>query len=50
MVSTVSGGAGLTAAIITGQVQPGVVWPAVTLVIASMAYDVARQALHRGRT
>ncbi|MEU5279350.1 hypothetical protein AB0G87_23410 [Streptomyces asoensis] len=48
-VSAVSGGSGLTAAIITGHVQPGVVWPAVTLVIAGMAYDVARQALHRGR-
>ncbi|MFF9378830.1 hypothetical protein ACF1BB_30450 [Streptomyces griseoluteus] len=44
-----SGGSGLTAAIITGQVQASVVWPAVTLVIAGMAYDVARQALHRGR-
>ncbi|WP_233644616.1 hypothetical protein [Streptomyces sp. BSE6.1] len=48
-VSALSGGSGLTAAIITGQVQASVVWPAVTLVIAGMVYDVARQALHRGR-
>ncbi|MEU8458689.1 hypothetical protein [Streptomyces griseoaurantiacus] len=44
-----SGGSGLTIAIITGQVQPCVVWPTVTLVIAGMAYDVACRALHRGR-
>lgn len=48
-VSTVSGGSGLAIAIATGQVQPGVIWPTVTLVIAGMAYDIARQALHRNR-
>ncbi|MFJ4519010.1 hypothetical protein [Streptomyces sp. NPDC088816] len=46
-VTAVAGGGGLTAAISTGHVQPGVVWPAVTLAIADMAYDVAIRALSR---
>ncbi|MER7001270.1 hypothetical protein [Streptomyces sp. NPDC000410] len=48
-VTAVGGGSGLTAAIITGHVQPGVIWPAVILVIAGMAYDVAVRALNRPR-
>lgn len=46
-VTAVGGGSSLTAAIITGHVQPGVIWPAVTLVIAGMAYDIAVRALNR---
>ncbi|MEU8992893.1 hypothetical protein AB0C98_42055 [Streptomyces sp. NPDC048558] len=48
-ITAVGGGGGLTAAIATGHVQPGVVWPAVTLAIAGMAYDVAIRALNRPR-
>ncbi|WP_156110828.1 hypothetical protein [Streptomyces adustus] len=48
-VTAVGSGSGLTAAIATGHVQPGVVWPAVTLAIAGMAYDVACRAMHRMR-
>lgn len=48
-VTAVAGGGGMTAAIATGHVQPGVVWPAVTLAIAGMAYDVAIRALSRSR-
>ncbi|WP_420031395.1 hypothetical protein ACN2WE_00265 [Streptomyces sp. cg28] len=48
-VSAVGGGTGLTAAIVTGQVQPGIVWPTVTLTVAGMAYDLIRQAILRNR-
>lgn len=48
-VTAVGGGTGLTAAIATGHVQPGVVWPAVTLAVAGLAYDVACRALNRPR-
>jgi hypothetical protein len=44
-VTAVGGGGGLTAAIATGHVQASVVWPAVVLAIAGMAYDVAIRAL-----
>lgn len=46
-VTALGSGGGLTAAIATGHVQPGVVWPAVILAIAGMAYDVAIRALSR---
>ncbi|ELS57055.1 hypothetical protein STVIR_1910 [Streptomyces viridochromogenes Tue57] len=46
-VTAVGSGGGLTAAIATGHVQPGVVWPAVVLAVAGMAYDVAIRALNR---
>ncbi|MGW2612286.1 hypothetical protein ACWC4A_49690 [Streptomyces mirabilis] len=48
-LTAVGSGGGLTAAIATGQVQPGVVWPAVVLAVAGMAYDVAIRALSRPR-
>ncbi|MDQ0383214.1 hypothetical protein J2S54_000034 [Streptomyces sp. DSM 42143] len=48
-ITAVVGGGGLTAAIATGHVQPGVGWPAVTLAIAGMAYDIAIRALNRPR-
>lgn len=48
-MTAVGGGSSLTAAIATGHVQPGIVWPAVTLAIAGMAYDIALRALHRHR-
>ncbi|MEV8248383.1 hypothetical protein AB0R01_32100 [Streptomyces rochei] len=48
-ITAVGSGGGLTAAIATGHVQPGVVWPAVTLAIAGMAYDIAIRALNRPR-
>ncbi|TQL18215.1 hypothetical protein FBY37_0108 [Streptomyces sp. SLBN-134] len=48
-ITAVGGGGGLTAAIATGHIQPSVVWPAVTLAIAGMAYDVAIRALNRPR-
>ncbi|MEV4921364.1 hypothetical protein [Streptomyces roseoverticillatus] len=46
-ITAVGSGGGLTAAIATGHVQPGVVWPAVVLAVAGMAYDVAIRALNR---
>ncbi|MER6127859.1 hypothetical protein ABT173_35815 [Streptomyces sp. NPDC001795] len=48
-VTAVGSGGGLTAAIATGHVQPGVVWPAVVLAIAGMAYDVALRIISRPR-
>ncbi|MFJ3641348.1 hypothetical protein ACIPRD_16525 [Streptomyces sp. NPDC090108] len=48
-LTAAGGGSSLTAAIVTGHVQPGVVWPAVTLAIAGMAYDLACRALNRNR-
>lgn len=48
-LTAVGSGGGLTAAIATGHVQPVVVWPAVVLAIAGMAYDVALRALARER-
>ncbi|MCX4457428.1 hypothetical protein OG585_33145 [Streptomyces sp. NBC_01340] len=48
-VTAVGSGGGLTAAIATGHVQPGVVWPAVVLAVAGMAYDVAIRALNGPR-
>ncbi|MGW1609816.1 hypothetical protein ACWCQZ_10525 [Streptomyces sp. NPDC002285] len=48
-LTAVGSGGGLTAAIATGNVQPEVVWPAVVLAVAGMAYDVAIRALSRPR-
>ncbi|WP_406154574.1 hypothetical protein [Streptomyces canus] len=48
-VTAVGGGSGLAAAIITGHIQPGIIWPAVTLAVAGMAYDIAVRALNRPR-
>ncbi|MGA5606149.1 hypothetical protein ACPCUF_34920 [Streptomyces griseoincarnatus] len=46
-LTAVGSGGGLTAAIATGHVQPGVVWPAVVLAVAGMAYDVALRVISR---
>ncbi|MFJ7075105.1 hypothetical protein [Streptomyces sp. NPDC098781] len=46
-ITAVGSSGGLTAAIATGHVQPGVVWPAVALAIAGLAYDIAVRALNR---
>ncbi|MER5195007.1 hypothetical protein ACWD3J_21235 [Streptomyces sp. NPDC002755] len=48
-ITAVGSSGGLTTAIATGHVQPGVVWPAVALAIAGLAYDVAIRALNRPR-
>ncbi|MFJ3339149.1 hypothetical protein [Streptomyces sp. NPDC086766] len=48
-LTAVGSGGGLTAAIATGHVQPGVVWPAVVLAVAGMAYDVALRVISRPR-
>jgi hypothetical protein len=45
-ITAVGASGGLTAAIASGHVQPSVVWPAVTLAIAGMAYDVTVRALN----
>ncbi|MFE1754230.1 hypothetical protein ACFW88_27425 [Streptomyces anandii] len=48
-VTAVGSGGGLTAAIATGHVRLEVVWPAVALAVAGMAYDIAVRALDRTR-
>jgi hypothetical protein len=48
-LTAVGSGGGLTAAIATGHVQPGVVWPAVVLAVAGMAYYVALRVISRPR-
>ncbi|MEW2289659.1 hypothetical protein [Streptomyces sp. NPDC047841] len=46
-LTAVGSGGGLTAAIATGHVQTGVVWPAVVLAVAGMAYDVSLRLISR---
>ncbi|MFJ4784518.1 hypothetical protein [Streptomyces sp. NPDC088794] len=46
-ITAVGSSGGLATAIATGHVQPGVVWPAVALAIAGLAYDIAIRALNR---
>ncbi|MFG2351813.1 hypothetical protein [Streptomyces phaeochromogenes] len=45
--SAVTGGAGLTVAIATGNVEPVFVWPCIALTALGMAYDLGRCLVDR---